>query len=54
MNANEPVSELERLIRILEVFIVNFGLSDGPKIDDAVVRLDLIRLLEFLCELRKE
>jgi len=46
----ELLPEIERLIRALEVIIINFGLSEGPKLDDSKVRLDMIRLLEVLCE----
>jgi len=50
MDRNALLPELERLIQMLEEFILNFGLPDGPKIDDIHRRLDIIRLLEVLCE----
>ena len=53
MNRDETVPELERLIRVLEMIIINYGLEGEIKLSDAPVKLDMIRLLEFLCELRK-
>lgn len=53
MNRNETVSELERLIRMLEMIILNFGLEGEIKLSDPNIRLDMVRLLEFLSELRK-
>jgi hypothetical protein len=50
----ESIPEIDRLIRVLEMMIINFGLSGGPKLDDSSAsRLDIISLLEVLCESRR-
>lgn len=47
---SELIPEINRLIRVLEILIINFGLLEGPKLDDSSTRLDIINLLEVLCE----